>query len=147
MVSIDIPSGLHGEENPYLSVPVVKADYTFSLQFPKLAFLFPENEVYVGKFITLDIGLHKTAIDSTSSKGKGVDSSLLKPTELRLNGQQKSDLAATFDDLKRNNTTQYKAIANQQYNNISHANSVRTLTKMNQKQVSHFYDKNETEAY
>ncbi len=74
VVSIDIPSGLHGEEIPLApkgeqekNTYIVKADYTFSLQFPKLAFLFPENEVQVGKFITLDIGLHKTAITSTTS--------------------------------------------------------------------------------
>ena len=67
VVSIDIPSGLQGEENSDLSVPIVKADYTFSLQFPKLAFLFPENDSFVGQFITLDIGLHPIAIASTKS--------------------------------------------------------------------------------
>ncbi|MEI6753822.1 MAG: NAD(P)H-hydrate dehydratase [Paludibacter sp.] len=67
VVSIDIPSGLQGEENPDLFVPIVKADYTFSLQFPKLAFLFSENESIVGQFITLDIGLHPIAIASTST--------------------------------------------------------------------------------
>jgi len=67
VVSIDIPSGLQGEENPDLSVTIVKADYTFSLQSPKLAFLFPENESFVGQFFTLDIGLHPIAIASTKS--------------------------------------------------------------------------------
>src|ERR1035437_4388224 len=39
VVSIDIPSGLSGEENTLMDKPViVKADPTLSLQFPKLAF-------------------------------------------------------------------------------------------------------------
>ena len=67
IVSIDIPSGLHGEVNPDLSVPIVKANYTFSLQFPKLAFLFHENDTFVGQFFTLDINLHPIAIASTAS--------------------------------------------------------------------------------
>ena len=68
VISIDIPSGLQGEENPDLSVPIVKADYTFSLQFPKLAFLFPENAEYVGNWKVLDIGIHSLAIENTGSE-------------------------------------------------------------------------------
>jgi len=67
VVSIDIPSGLQGEENSDLSVPIVKADYTLSLQFPKLAFFFPENAKFVGKWELLDIGIHPVAISSTES--------------------------------------------------------------------------------
>jgi ADP-dependent NAD(P)H-hydrate dehydratase / NAD(P)H-hydrate epimerase len=63
--AIDIPSGLQGEENPDLSVPVIKANITFSLQFPKLAFLLPENAEFVGKWQLLDIGIHPEAIEST----------------------------------------------------------------------------------
>lgn len=67
VVSIDIPSGLQGEENPDLSVPIVKANYIFSLQFPKLAFFFHENDTFVGQFFTLEINLHPIAIASTKS--------------------------------------------------------------------------------
>ncbi|MDD4991122.1 MAG: NAD(P)H-hydrate dehydratase [Paludibacter sp.] len=62
VLSIDIPSGLQGEENPDLTVPIVKANTTFSLQFPKLAFLFPENAVFVGHWEVLDIGILPEAI-------------------------------------------------------------------------------------
>jgi NAD(P)H-hydrate epimerase len=66
VVSIDIPSGLMGEDNTTNSLEhVVKADYTLSLQFPKLAFLFAENEAYVGAWKVLDIGLSKEAIRQT----------------------------------------------------------------------------------
>ncbi len=66
VVSIDIPSGLMGEDNSSHNMEaVVKADYTLSLQFPKLAFLFAENEAYVGAWKVLDIGLNKEAIRLT----------------------------------------------------------------------------------
>lgn len=67
VLSIDIPSGLQGEENPDLNVPIVKATYTFSLQFPKLALLLPENEKFVGQWEVLDIGIHPKAIAETES--------------------------------------------------------------------------------
>jgi NAD(P)H-hydrate epimerase len=58
VVSIDIPSGLFGEDNNTNNpLTIVKAQYTLSLQFPKIAFLFPENEQYVGEWQVLDIGL------------------------------------------------------------------------------------------
>jgi len=74
VVSIDIPSGLQGEEIPLTPkgeqekiTNIIKADYTFSLQFPKLAFLFPENEAFIGNWEVLDIGIHLKAIEEISS--------------------------------------------------------------------------------
>lgn len=68
-VAIDIPSGLHGEmlwdagsEN------IVSADLTLTLQFPKLSFLFPENEKWVGRWQVVDIGLSRMAIDAQPTK-------------------------------------------------------------------------------
>ena len=71
--AIDIPSGLQGEENIPLApkgeqdIAIIEADYTFSLQFPKLAFLLPENAEYVGKWTILDIGIHPKTIAETDS--------------------------------------------------------------------------------
>lgn len=68
VVAIDIPSGLHGEENNFSENPiVVKANLTLSFQFPKLAFLLPENEQFVGEWKVLDIGLHPKAIEQTAT--------------------------------------------------------------------------------
>jgi len=68
VVSIDIPSGLQGEENKLTKKSViVKATLTLSLQFPKLAFFFSENDVYVGSLHICDIGIHPQAIASTAS--------------------------------------------------------------------------------
>jgi NAD(P)H-hydrate epimerase len=65
VVSVDIPSGLPGEDNSLLiSENVVRADFTLSFQFPKLSFMFPENEIFTGEWIVLPIGLHPGAIES-----------------------------------------------------------------------------------
>ncbi len=67
-VSVDIPSGLFGEDNSKNSFDgVVKADYTLSFQFPKLSFMFAENAQYTGEWVILPIGLSKDAIDRTDS--------------------------------------------------------------------------------
>lgn len=66
VLSIDIPSGLSGEENKMTDKAViVKATLTLSLQFPKLSFLLSENAQFVGKFEVLDIGIHPEAIKNT----------------------------------------------------------------------------------
>ena len=42
IVSIDVPSGLMCEDNEHnVADHIVKADYTFTFQYPKLAFFFP----------------------------------------------------------------------------------------------------------
>lgn len=58
VVSIDLPSGLMGEDNSNNSRQnIIHADLTLSIQLPKLAFLFPENEDIVGEWKLLDIGI------------------------------------------------------------------------------------------
>ena len=96
-IAIDIPSGLlacgghqvnkttsqqvetrrlHHENKQYVidtskkynSQPsIFKADYTLSFQFPKLAFMFPENDAFVGRWDVLDIDLHKDFIDNVET--------------------------------------------------------------------------------
>jgi len=65
VVSIDIPSGLFGEDNTENTKDtIITADYTYTFQSPKLSFLFPENERFAGKVEVLDIGLHPEAINT-----------------------------------------------------------------------------------
>lgn len=57
-ISVDIASGLNadedsGNENTTIFCP----DYTVTFQTPKLAFLLPQNERYVGKWEVVPIGL------------------------------------------------------------------------------------------
>jgi len=74
VLSVDIPSGLMGEENrPNHTDSIIKATLTLTFQFPKLAFLLPENEQYVGQWYVLPIGLHPEAIKETPSNYFFVD--------------------------------------------------------------------------
>lgn len=64
VVAIDVPSGLMGEDNTYnVQANIIRADWTLSLQLPKLSFLFAENESFVGEWELLDIGLSYDAIE------------------------------------------------------------------------------------
>ncbi|KAA6349543.1 Bifunctional NAD(P)H-hydrate repair enzyme Nnr [termite gut metagenome] len=84
VISIDIPSGLGSEEclhNNWESI--VHADFTLSLQLPKLAFFFPENEDIIGEWQLLDIGLSREGIEKMTSNYSLVEEeeirSLIKP--------------------------------------------------------------------
>ncbi len=58
VVSIDMPSGLMSEDNTYnVSANIIQATVTLTLQQPKLSFLFPENQKFIGKLRILDIRL------------------------------------------------------------------------------------------
>ena len=64
VVSIDVPSGLMCEDNAYNDTSaVVRADLTLSIEVPKLAFFFPENQRFVGEFTLLPIGLSTEGLD------------------------------------------------------------------------------------
>jgi NAD(P)H-hydrate epimerase len=68
IISIDVPSGLFIDstsiDNPY----IIQSTLTLSLQFPKLAFLLPENSKYIPQFELVDIGLHKEGIAEIKTK-------------------------------------------------------------------------------
>jgi NAD(P)H-hydrate epimerase len=69
VISVDIPTGLFSEDNS--SNPgdsIVRANTTLSFQFPKISFLFPENEIYTGAFEILPIGLHQSIIDGEPTR-------------------------------------------------------------------------------
>lgn len=66
IVSIDIPSGLFGEDNSENDTgAVIRAVQTYTFQFPFLAFFFAENSQYTGRWHVLNIGLHAEIINKT----------------------------------------------------------------------------------
>jgi NAD(P)H-hydrate epimerase len=68
IISIDIPSGLFGEDNTGNKYEnIINATYTLSLEFPKLAFFLPENENIVGQWHVLPIGLDAAKIENTKT--------------------------------------------------------------------------------
>lgn len=63
IVSIDIPSGLFGEDNSRNKTDnIVKAHITLCFQFPRLSFMFAETLPFTGKWHILPIGLHPAAL-------------------------------------------------------------------------------------
>ncbi len=66
VVSIDIPSGLFGEDNAMNNPEnIVRSDLTLTFQSPKLSFFFAENERYVPAWEVLDIGIHPEILRET----------------------------------------------------------------------------------
>lgn len=62
-IAIDVPSGLFTEDNTGNDPEsIIRADYTLTFQYPKLAFMFADNYRYTGEWQILDIGLHSVAI-------------------------------------------------------------------------------------
>lgn len=68
VVSIDLPSGLMGEDNSHnLPENIIKATYTLTFQCPKLSFLLADCAWLVGQWVVLPIGLHPEALKQTAS--------------------------------------------------------------------------------
>lgn len=88
VVAVDLPSGLLADgPQPDPAAPVVHAAHTLSFGLPKLAFLLPQNEDYVGEWHVLNIGLSQEFIDQAASPwhltrlpgGRGFDAALAAP--------------------------------------------------------------------
>ncbi len=80
IISIDVPSGLFGEDNTNnIESNIILANYTLTFQFPKLSFLFPENEIYVGDWEVLDIGLHPEFIENVDTPYRFITTETIKP--------------------------------------------------------------------
>lgn len=64
VLSIDIPSGLMCEDNTCNDPQhIIRATVTATVQGPKLAFLLPENYIYIGEVKIIDIGLHPDGLN------------------------------------------------------------------------------------
>mgnify|MGYP002624078082 FL=1 len=77
-VAIDIPSGLFADQPSALGF-IFKADYTLTFQNPKLAFLLPENDPYVGRFEVLDIGLHPKYLEEVETRNLLTVKAMVRP--------------------------------------------------------------------
>jgi ADP-dependent NAD(P)H-hydrate dehydratase / NAD(P)H-hydrate epimerase len=79
IVAIDIPSGLFGDDNRQNNGnQIIKASYTLSFQFPKLAFMFAENHIYTGSWEILPIGLHEGFTGKVNTQWNLTDPELIK---------------------------------------------------------------------
>lgn len=64
-VAVDVPSGLMAD-GPSAG-RIVQAHHTLTFQLPKLAFLMPENQAYVGEWQMADIGLSEQFIQQSET--------------------------------------------------------------------------------
>ena len=79
IVAVDIPSGIFGDDNRNNSGgSIIRAQNTLTFQFPKLSFMFAENEKYVGRWEVLDIGLLKEFTDSLAVQLHYTDSGIVR---------------------------------------------------------------------
>ncbi|MBC8319498.1 MAG: NAD(P)H-hydrate dehydratase [Bacteroidetes bacterium] len=93
-ISIDMPSGLFADNTSFEGKgEIIKADYTLSFQFPKLAFLLPENEMYVGNWEVVDIGLSHEYINTAETKNHFIIRDDIKPV---LKGRAKFSHKGTY---------------------------------------------------
>ena len=77
-VSIDIASGLFAD-TPSPAGAIFKPDYTLTFQQPKLAFMMPENDPYVGQLEVLDIQLHPQYLLEVETNNFLVDKTMIQP--------------------------------------------------------------------
>lgn len=82
IVSIDIASGLFADSSS-LKGAVIKPSLTISFQMPKLAFMIPENEDFVGRWEIADIGLNQEFINNTKGNYYLLTHDLVKDTLIK----------------------------------------------------------------
>ncbi|MEN8230305.1 MAG: NAD(P)H-hydrate dehydratase [Bacteroidota bacterium] len=79
VISIDIPSGLLGEDNSGNNYEqVIRADYTLTFQFPFLSFFFDINDHHLGKWRVHDIKLHPDVIEKTETPYETIEKDLIQ---------------------------------------------------------------------
>lgn len=90
-IAIDIASGLNADNiwnfsskdevnrAVFKDLPIVRADYTVSMQFPKMAFFYPENEPFVGKWEVLDIKIHPDYVENVETANFYTTADVVKP--------------------------------------------------------------------
>lgn len=92
LVSIDLPSGLMGEDRE-LSDPnrsIIRADQTICLQYPKMSTLMPESERYVGDMTWVDFDM------KLMKEGSGDVGTMLQLSDFDIKRRPKHGHKGTF---------------------------------------------------
>lgn len=68
VIAIDLPSGLLADKSSEAHLnSIVKANLTITIGLPKLALFMPENSLYFGNWILVQIGLNQDFIDNSET--------------------------------------------------------------------------------
>ncbi|NAS30406.1 NAD(P)H-hydrate dehydratase [Flavobacteriaceae bacterium R38] len=65
-LAVDVPSGMHMDQEPESEDLVVHANYVLTLQSPKLPFFLPQTGIYINDWEVLDIGIDQEYIQQTA---------------------------------------------------------------------------------
>lgn len=76
IISIDIPSGMFGDELSAENSSIICADFVVSFQRPKLSFFLPESDQFIKEWETVDIGLGEDFIQNLDSNYFIIDDSV-----------------------------------------------------------------------
>ena len=68
IISVDIASGLFSNSQNKPDDIIIKPSHTITFELPKLAFLLPQNQQFVGKWHAVSIGLSANFIEKVYSK-------------------------------------------------------------------------------
>lgn len=77
-ISIDIPSGLYADSNVTNRKSVIVASEVLTFQNPKLAFLIPDNQLFIKNWQIIKIGLNQNFIDNLESRYETIDEIFIK---------------------------------------------------------------------
>jgi len=78
IISIDFPSGLYAESTVDDEESVIRSEYVFTFQNPKLAFFLSENSEFCKNWEVIDIGLDRQFINSLSTNFETVENHNIK---------------------------------------------------------------------
>lgn len=83
VVAVDIPTGLYADSPNSATDCIVEADFTVSFQLPKLAFMLPQNDKFVGEWSIVPIGLSQQFIENSETPFYYTDKAnlLIKPRQ------------------------------------------------------------------
>lgn len=92
LVSIDLPSGLMGEDRELADSTrsIIRADHTICLQYPKLSTLMPESEKYVGDLSWVDFDMR------LMKEGRGDVGNMLQLSDFTIKRRPKHGHKGTF---------------------------------------------------
>ncbi|MCC6724352.1 MAG: NAD(P)H-hydrate dehydratase [Saprospiraceae bacterium] len=90
-ISVDIPSGMFADKTT-TGVSIL-ADWTFSFEFAKLGFMFPENQHRIGRWMCGNIGLHAPSVQDEPTTNFILDEKMVKPL---LRTRHRHDHKGTF---------------------------------------------------
>lgn len=77
VVAVDVPSGLYLDKQNETAT-IIKARYTVSFQVPKLAFMLPQHEDFVGDWYILHIGLNREYLEAATTNYHYIDEAFIK---------------------------------------------------------------------